>query len=78
MSQGAPIQAQIYERRALVSSFAWRLPGSDGRGRHPVNEVARETGFLDRERMRRAFLRKYGVPPEALRKNARREAVKVD
>ena len=46
--------------------------------RHPVNVVARETGFLDRERMRRAFLRKYGVPPEALRKNARREAVKVD
>ncbi len=46
--------------------------------RHPVNVVARETGFLDRERMRRAFLRKYGVPPEALRKNARREGVKVD
>jgi transcriptional regulator GlxA family with amidase domain len=46
--------------------------------RHPVNMVARETGFLDRERMRRAFLRKYGVPPEALRKNARREAVKID
>jgi transcriptional regulator GlxA family with amidase domain len=46
--------------------------------RHPVNVVARETGFLDRERMCRAFLRKYGVPPEALRKNARREAVKID
>lgn len=46
--------------------------------RHPVNVVAKETGFLDRERMRRAFLRKYGVPPQALRKNARREAVKVD
>jgi transcriptional regulator GlxA family with amidase domain len=45
--------------------------------RHPVNVVAKETGFLDRERMRRAFHRTYGVPPEALRKNARREAVKV-
>jgi transcriptional regulator GlxA family with amidase domain len=41
-------------------------------GRHPVNVVAKETGFLDRERMRRAFLRTYGVPPQALRKNARR------
>jgi transcriptional regulator GlxA family with amidase domain len=43
--------------------------------RHPVNVVAKETGFLDRERMRRAFNRTYGVPPEALRKNAQREAV---
>jgi len=40
--------------------------------RHPVNVVAKETGFLDRERMRRAFLRKYGVPPQAIRTNARR------
>jgi transcriptional regulator GlxA family with amidase domain len=44
-------------------------------GRHPVNVVARETGFADRERMRRAFLRTFGAPAEALRRNARREAV---
>jgi transcriptional regulator GlxA family with amidase domain len=44
-------------------------------GRHTVNVVARETGFVDRERMRRAFLRTFGVPPEILRRNARREAV---
>jgi transcriptional regulator GlxA family with amidase domain len=44
-------------------------------GRHTVNVVARETGFVDRERMRRAFLRTFGVPPEMLRRNARREAV---
>jgi transcriptional regulator GlxA family with amidase domain len=44
-------------------------------GRHTVNVVARETGFADRERMRRAFLRTFGVPPEILRRNARREAV---
>jgi transcriptional regulator GlxA family with amidase domain len=43
-------------------------------GRHTVNIVARETGFTDRERMRRAFLRTFGVPAEVLRKNARREA----
>ena len=46
--------------------------------RHPVSVVAKQTGFVDRERMRRAFLRKYGVPPQTLRKNAKREPVKVD
>jgi len=44
-------------------------------GRHTVNVVAQETGFADRERMRRAFLRTFGVPAEVLRRNARREAV---
>jgi transcriptional regulator GlxA family with amidase domain len=44
-------------------------------GRHTVNVVAQDTGFVDRERMRRAFLRTFGVPPEILRRNARREAV---
>jgi transcriptional regulator GlxA family with amidase domain len=44
-------------------------------GWHTVNVVAQETGFADRERMRRAFLRTFGVPAEVLRRNARREAV---
>lgn len=39
-------------------------------GRHPIEMVARETGFADRERMRRAFLRAFGQPPQALRRNA--------
>jgi transcriptional regulator GlxA family with amidase domain len=43
-------------------------------GRHTVNVVAQETGFADRERMRRAFLRTFGVPPEVLRYNVRRGA----
>ena len=46
-------------------------------GRHSVKLVAQETGFADRERMRRAFLRTFGVPAEALRRNARPEAVAV-
>jgi transcriptional regulator GlxA family with amidase domain len=46
-------------------------------GRHTVNVVAQETGFGDRERMRRAFLRTFGVPPQALRRSARREAAAV-
>lgn len=37
-------------------------------GRHPVEVVARETGFASRERMRRAFLRAYGQPPQAIRR----------
>ena len=38
--------------------------------RHPVEVVARETGFADRERMRRAFLRAFGQPPQAMRRLA--------
>ena len=43
-------------------------------GRHPIDVVANETGFADRERMRRAFLRAYGQPPQTMRRNARVEA----
>lgn len=40
-------------------------------GRLPIDLVARETGFADRERMRRAFLRAFGQPPQVIRRNAR-------
>jgi transcriptional regulator GlxA family with amidase domain len=30
--------------------------------------VARDTGFGDRERMRRAFLRAFGQPPQVIRR----------
>ncbi|MBN8942994.1 MAG: GlxA family transcriptional regulator [Rhizobiales bacterium] len=39
--------------------------------RHPIEIVAYETGFADRERMRRAFLRAFGQPPQAMRRAAR-------
>ena len=39
-------------------------------GRHTMESVARETGFTDRERMRRAFLRTLGQPPQAVRRHA--------
>lgn len=35
--------------------------------RHPIEVVARETGFGDQERMRRAFVRVLGHPPQTLR-----------
>jgi transcriptional regulator GlxA family with amidase domain len=38
--------------------------------RHPIDVIATETGFGDQERMRRAFLRVLGHPPQALRRMA--------
>jgi len=39
-----------------------------------IEEIAATVGFSDPERMRRAFLRIYGVPPQAMRRIARRDA----
>jgi transcriptional regulator GlxA family with amidase domain len=39
--------------------------------RHPIDAVARQTGFADRDRMRRAFLRAFGQPPQVIRRAAR-------
>lgn len=44
------------------------------RGRHSMDVIARETGFTDRERMRRAFLRTLGQPPQIVRRAARAES----
>lgn len=41
---------------------------------HPIEAIAAQTGFADRERMRRAFLRTFGQPPQTVRRNARSEA----
>ena len=38
---------------------------------HSIDVVAREVGFADPERMRRAFLRLLGQPPQALKRAAR-------
>jgi len=40
-------------------------------GRHPLDVIAFENGFTDRERMRRAFLRTFGQPPQTIRREAR-------
>jgi transcriptional regulator GlxA family with amidase domain len=39
--------------------------------RHSIDVIARETGFADRRRMRGAFLRAFGQPPQVIRRNAR-------
>ena len=43
--------------------------------RHPIEVVAAETGFADRERMRRAFIRAFGQPPMAIRRSARESSL---
>ncbi|WP_411883051.1 GlxA family transcriptional regulator [Polaromonas sp. YR568] len=41
---------------------------------HPIEIVARENGFADPERMRRAFIRAFGQPPQAIKRAARKDA----
>jgi transcriptional regulator GlxA family with amidase domain len=43
--------------------------------RHPIDVIARQTGFADRDRMRRAFLRAFGQPPQVILRNARAGAM---
>ena len=40
-------------------------------GPEPIEKIAALTGFRDPERMRRAFLRAFGQPPQALRRAAK-------
>jgi transcriptional regulator GlxA family with amidase domain len=44
-------------------------------GMEPIEQVAMRTGFHDPERMRRAFIRAFGQPPQALRRAAKAEAI---
>lgn len=41
------------------------------RSRHPLEVVARETGFRDRRHLREAYLRRLGVAPQVTRRHAR-------
>ena len=34
----------------------------------PIESIARSVGFANAERMRRAFLRVYGAPPQSVRR----------
>jgi len=38
---------------------------------HPMEVIARETGFRDRRHLREAFLRGFGTPPQAVRRSVR-------
>jgi transcriptional regulator GlxA family with amidase domain len=45
--------------------------------RYPIEVVARQAGFSDRDHMRRAFLRAFGQPPQVLRRTARLESIDI-
>ncbi|NIF46256.1 GlxA family transcriptional regulator [Enterobacter sp. Ap-1006] len=40
---------------------------------HPVEVVAREAGFGDRERMRQSFIRAFGQPPQTIQRSSARK-----
>jgi transcriptional regulator GlxA family with amidase domain len=61
--------AKAVERLRLEAA---RLAVEDGA--RPIDVIARAAGFGDPERMRRAFVRAFGQPPQALRRAARGEA----
>ncbi|WP_165651905.1 GlxA family transcriptional regulator [Burkholderia gladioli] len=39
--------------------------------RHPLETIAKETGFRDRRQLREVFVRTYGVTPQSVRRGAR-------
>jgi len=61
--------AKAVERLRLESARERVEHSSD-----PIDVVAQDVGFGDPERMRRAFVRAFGQPPQALRRMARSDA----
>jgi transcriptional regulator GlxA family with amidase domain len=69
-------RAFIAETGTTPSKAVERLRIEEARQRvqassEPIERVAETTGFRDPERMRRAFIRAFGQPPQALRRAAR-------
>lgn len=60
--------AKVVERLRLEAA---RIMLEDSR--HPIEAVASQAGFGDMRRMREAFMRHYGHPPQAMRRQSRRD-----
>lgn len=58
--------SQAVERLRVEAARARLRDGSE-----PVEQIAAAVGFSDPERMRRAFVKRYGQPPQAVRRLAR-------
>lgn len=58
--------AKAIERLRVEAAYRRLLDGSE-----PVEQIARAVGFHDPERMRRAFVGRYGQPPQAVRRTNR-------
>ncbi|WP_024880897.1 GlxA family transcriptional regulator [Methylosinus sp. LW3] len=61
--------AKAIERLRLDRAKSALESGADA-----IEQIARDSGFRDPERMRRAFLRVYGQPPQAFRRGGRSRA----
>jgi transcriptional regulator GlxA family with amidase domain len=72
VSETGTTPAKAVERLRLEVARE-RIEGSA----EPIEHVAARTGFRDPERMRRAFIRAFGQPPQALRRAARAQARSV-
>jgi transcriptional regulator GlxA family with amidase domain len=72
LSETGMTPAKAVERLRLEVARE-RVEGSP----EPIEHVAARTGFRDPERMRRAFIRAFGQPPQALRRAARAQATSV-
>jgi methylphosphotriester-DNA--protein-cysteine methyltransferase len=59
----------------IARQFSRALPLLMKQGFHSMEVIAMETGFSDSDRMRCAFLRTLGQPPQTIRRIARLEAV---
>jgi len=60
--------------RLRVETARERVEGSA----KPIESIAAQTGFGDPERMRRAFIRAFGQPPQALRRHAKHQRAAVN
>jgi transcriptional regulator GlxA family with amidase domain len=58
--------ARAIERLRVEAARAQVESGSE-----PIDQIARRSGFGDTERMRQAFVRAFGQPPQAMRRAAR-------
>jgi len=61
--------ARAVERLRVETARGWVETSPE-----PMDQIARRAGFGDVERMRCAFLRAFGQPPQALRRAARVQA----
>ncbi|TKI04928.1 GlxA family transcriptional regulator [Martelella alba] len=60
--------ARAVERLRLEAAKTRMNEGSE-----PIEHIARAVGFSDPERMRRAFVKLYGMPPQAVRRAERKQ-----
>ncbi|MDR3431417.1 MAG: helix-turn-helix domain-containing protein [Rouxiella aceris] len=58
--------ARAVERLRVEAARSRLLDGSES-----IEQVARAVGFVDSERMRRAFVKLYGHPPQSIRRQSR-------